>query len=368
MKYGILILLIIITGLAGCEQEELPEPNANDPVFFLSGSIEGKSDSLKAGEAGYYLYTYFTSDSNNQYRLTGHFSPTGCKDCPESLKIELPAHKNSEGRLNLDEALQTGDHSFYNPSPVYEVKFNAIPKGPAPRSYMWDFGDSRSAKKKNITHYYPVDGPEDYQTALRINYNNGECIRTISKQVDLTDQKCRTNFTVNPINQTEVIFQSEVNNLDTPASYRWYTDSLLISKAKDPTYDFQDPGVYKVCLEAEGQSGCTANYCQRVDVFSKGCNGNFRYRVKGDTTWVDPAFVNITWRDENGTLYKTGRNQQPDESYFRILEAKPYENNENGEPTYKLKVEFDCRVYSSGSSKRLKDFKGFIAVAYPEPS
>ena len=368
MKRGILLLIISAGLLSGCEKEKLPDPAATNPVFTVEGSIDGQARTISAGRDDYYLHTYFTSDSNNRYNLTGQFGKPECRDCPQSLKIELPAFQDARGELNLDEALQTGERSYYNPVRGKTVTFKPVSEGPGSRTYRWNFGDGRSSVKRAPEHHYPLGGEGEYTTTLRINHNNGQCVATTTRNVVLDQAECRVNYQVQPVNQTEVIFESDVGNIDRPLSYRWFRGDTLMSKVADPTYDFREPGTYEVCLIVEAASGCSASRCQQVDVFANGCNANFNYEISGDTARVDPAFLNISWRAEDGTLYQTGKNQQPEESYFRIVEAEPYQKNRDGLPTYRLKVEFDCMVYSGNDRKHLKDFKGTMAVAYPAGS
>lgn len=365
MKNFIVTFCLSFLGLTACKQEELPDPTSDEPVFQASGTIDGQPHTIQAGEDDYYMHTSFSSDSNNLYQLTGHLKQVDCQECVKSLKIEFPAQMNAKEELNLGGALKTGEHTYYDPYPAYKVNFNPVPKGPDPRSFLWDFGDEVSSHKKQPSHYYPVTGKDEYPASLRINYNNGECISTSTQKVSLEQESCRANYEAEPINQTEVKFTSDARNLTPPLEHRWYKGGLLISKVADPTHDFHNPGVYEVCLEVSGASGCSATRCREIDVFSKECNANFKYAIEEDTVKVDPAFVNIAWRDADGTLYKTGKNEQPDRSYFKILKAEPYEANKNGYPTYQLKVAFDCMVYSGNQSKRLKDFEGTVAVAYP---
>ena len=365
MKRAMFIFTISLSLLAGCDRDELPEPASTNPTVTVEGAIDGQSRTIAAGKDNYYLHTYFSSDSNNLYNLTGQFGQPECRDCPQSLKIELPAHQNAEGDLNLDEALKTGTYTYYNPARGKTVAFEPVADGSGSREFLWDFGDDRSSVKRAPTHHYASAEEQDYTTKLRINYNNGECVATTSQELVFDEDACRVNYQVRPINGTEVIFESSPKNIDRPLSYRWYRGDTLMSKSANPTYDFRKPGMYEVCLVVESSSGCSATRCQQVDVFAEGCNANFKYNVKSDTTAVDPAFINITWRDQDGTLYQTGRNKQPEDSYFRIVDAEPYQKNRNGQPTYRLDVEFDCIVYADDDRKRLKDFKGTIAVAYP---
>lgn len=368
MKHWLIIVgSFCLIGISACDKKELPEKSeAGEPRFTITGSVDGDAKAINAGKDDYYMYTYFTSDSNNRYQLTGHFSETNCKDCPESLKIELPAFRNAKGQFNLDQALSEGGHTYYNPSEAYKVQFEAIPDTDHSAAFTWDFGDEKSSRLKVPTHYYPVsDGSTEYEAELKINYDNGSCIKTATRSIRMEQRDCRVNFTAEPLNHSEVTFESRVENLDSPIDYFWFKDETRMSKVANPTHDFKAPGTYDVCLQVEGASGCSVKRCRKVDVFDKGCNANFNYTVSSNTTKVDREFVNISWWDKAGNRYSTGKNKQPETSYFRILEAKKYEENENGKPTYQLKVEFDCVVYSGDQKKRLKDFQGKMAVAYP---
>lgn len=363
-QYKLLLLLSLILFTA-CQEEELPEASNEKPIFALEGTVDEQRRTLTAGQEEYYMHSDFTRDSNNRFQLIGHLGPVQCRDCPQSLKIALPAYRKADGSLNLEEALKPGEHEFYNPEPVFEVKLTAIPNGPGDAQFQWDFGDKRTARQKAPTHYYPANGQGSYKARLKTVYDQGACVRTTSRTIALDSQDCRANFTVEPVNGREVIFQSQVQKLNPPVDYRWFKDSTLISKVADPTHDFNEPGLYEVCLQATGASGCVATRCRKVDVFDKGCNANFRYTVADEVQSVDPSFINITWWDAEGKRYETGKQEQPEASYFRIVEAEPYQENREGQPTHRLKVEFDCMVYSENDRKRLNGFKGTVAVAHP---
>ena len=131
-----------------------------------------------------------------------------------------------------------------------------------------------------------------------------------------------------------------------------------------------------VCLTAVNTEGCQAESCQSV-YFGNAqaleyCATDFTYQASVDTTFISgPEQFGTAWIeyvDETGRPFSSALGGQDSVSgdFFRVLSRVPFEPNENGLPTDKLKVSFQCRLYGpDGLLLGTLSGTGDIAVAHP---
>ncbi|MBK8566211.1 MAG: hypothetical protein IPN76_23430 [Saprospiraceae bacterium] len=75
----------------------------------------------------------------------------------------------------------------------------------------------------------------------------------------------------------------------------------------------------------------------------------------------------IIYSDDAGNKYRSDRQPQPSDYYFKILEVSDYDENEKGEKTKKISLEFTCRVWNeSGEHIDIREGRAVIAVSYPD--
>ena len=78
--------------------------------------------------------------------------------------------------------------------------------------------------------------------------------------------------------------------------------------------------------------------------------------------------VSIQWVDSTGVLLRSDlidQSSSPVNTFFQILASEPWEPNENGVQTWKMKVSFSCRLSDSLQLNTKQVFgNGVIAVGY----
>lgn len=79
--------------------------------------------------------------------------------------------------------------------------------------------------------------------------------------------------------------------------------------------------------------------------------------------------VAVRWVRSDGTVFRSDISLQPpaqDSIYFRVFKSGAWENNENGEKTWKMGIDFACHLFDSTQQSQAKFVtgKGVIAVAY----
>lgn len=88
----------------------------------------------------------------------------------------------------------------------------------------------------------------------------------------------------------------------------------------------------------------------------------------GEGQDIDFSEISMEYTNWTGNTFRTDIMEQPAESFFRINSVSDYSENENGEPTKILSVNFNCQLRSVEDESILtfENGEATIAVAYPE--
>ncbi|MEX0968442.1 MAG: PKD domain-containing protein [Bacteroidia bacterium] len=358
--YSFVLLLIAL--LSGCRENDLPQPQNGDPVFFVKGMINGNQMEITAGEHDYYMFTSHGRDTHQVISFTGEFRKLNCSsNCPGTLTITI-RDKQAGGLLDIEQALAPGDYPFRSPLPSYVVQFMADTLKMGQGYYNWDFGDNTFSQEASPLHVFNIVDPQRQVFPVTLTITNSVgCISSITNIIDFANRNCHTYFDHDPPNSSIVSFFSYPTGSD-PVRHVWSVGGTVFSNDPNPVHDFRQPGVYEVTLEVMDSINCLSTYSRNVNVLTQNCAANFTYTLLNAP---DFSKVTITWIDENGKIYSSGIRAQPAQSYFRVLNSEKYEINENQQPTMKLSVQFDGWLYSDTDSIKFEDFSGEIGVAYP---
>lgn len=130
---------------------------------------------------------------------------------------------------------------------------------------------------------------------------------------------------------------------------------------------------YMYCTGAFAQPSCPA----------ADCPGGLRFEIRNrnfgqvvETTMFDPGTLPyyqkdidgnaiIVWIDPQGREWRSDLRKQESISYFRIVRSEAYDNNEKGNKTWKMDVEFSCALYLETGGEVAFKGNGTLAVAYP---
>lgn len=136
--------------------------------------------------------------------------------------------------------------------------------GPGPWEYRWDFGDGNTSTDPNVTsHTYETFGV--YTVTLTVS--NHDCARTVSQGVRVNPIPPILEFDYFPPSGCAphtVNFVNQSRHAD-PASYVWqFGGGEGTSRAVDPTYTYQAPGIYSVTLSATNELGDTVSITKEL--------------------------------------------------------------------------------------------------------
>jgi len=179
----------------------------------------------------------------------------GCTDAltEEILWFPVPALLVIEPTKFL--ACAPGEISFVNLSEPINEEYDIT----------WDFGDGEIGKEISPKHTYEEAGvySVDLQIVSPIGCETGA---NFPNWITVKD-KPTADFTCDPENPT--IFNKEVDFTDFSIDaerLQWMFDDEFVSLEQNPTYEFQDTGIYEITLIAFHESGCPDTLKKIIDV------------------------------------------------------------------------------------------------------
>jgi PKD repeat protein len=370
----------IIVLLVSCREKKLPEDiiEDNTPVFTLSANIDGIPINIAAGSNNYYLYSNYdlgpnTNPNGGPSQFVGALKQNNCTLCPNSLEIQFINNYafNNLGTNYIDTVLKQSNAYMYvkDNSNVssYNVKFKATPRislGGNITGYLWEFGDGTISSDINPTHAYSSAGA--YNVSLTIYSDNfGSSKVTNQVKIGLANNVCQSKIVKDFWLAPNKIKFYKKNTGVAPFQYTWDFGDGSTSIDSTPSHQYTgSPSKYKVKLKVIDANADTAysEYNTKMDAAAVVLS-NFVV----ESTIENPlksSRVIVNWIDANGVVYTSKHSSQPNASNFEIVSTENYVVNENGQPTKKVHVKFNCKVYNGLQSLSMSNVDVIIAVAY----
>lgn len=147
-----------------------------------------------------------------------------------------------------------------------EIFFNNL-SSPIDSTYTinWDFGDGETGDEISPTHIYEETGI--YSVSLEVISPIGCRISDSFNSLITVKDKPRADFTFTP--EEPNVFNTTVDftdNSQDAVGWLWYFGEESIRFEQNPTYTFQDTGVYLVSLIVRHESGCTDTITKPIDI------------------------------------------------------------------------------------------------------
>jgi PKD repeat protein len=368
----------IIVLLIACREKKLPEDiiEDNTPVFTLSANIDGTPINIAAGSNNYYLYSNYDLGANtngNPTQFIGALKQNNCTLCPNSLEIQFVndyAFSNS-GTNYIDTVLKQSSTYTYVKDNVsvsnYSVKFKATPRislGGNITSYLWEFGDGTTSSDINPMHTYNAAGT--YNVALTV-YSNvfGSSKVTNQVKIGLPNTVCQSKIIKDFWLAPNRIKFYKKNSGVAPFQYLWDFGDGAYSTDSIPSHQYTgSPSKYKVKLRVIDANLDTAysEYNTKMDA-ALVVLSNFVVESTIENPFKSSRVI-VNWTDANGVVYTSKHSSQPNASNFEIVSTENYIVNEIGQPTKKVRVKFNCKVYNGAQSLSMNNVDVIIAVAY----
>jgi PKD repeat protein len=370
MKRIVLLLIVVVFGVVGCGKKKYPESfSENAPVFYFKAMINSTPLELSAGVNNYRLYSSYTQDSNNVYRLIAELKSKDCSGaCANSLKIQVNDYTVSAAgaSMKIDSSLRVGSYGYVTSTTgtQYVVSFTSACNKTA-ETYFWDFGDGTTSTLANPMHVFKGSG--SYQVSLQIKAVNGY-VSNVCQTINLgTQGQLNAYVKVNGISGDSVKFDRVQSGGVSPMAYVWDFGDGTYSHVAAPVHRYRVSGSYPVSLKILDKDGNTVktnyNIVTQRDFSSMAVNYSF-FIMREMKNASLPSKITITYVDAQGLEYSSVNPNQPGSSNFEVLDVSNYDMNENNQSTKQLKIKFNCVVYHGSSSININNAEAVIAVAY----
>jgi len=192
-----------------------------------------------------------------------------------------------------------GNQDFY---PLFEpitkkpnVDFNYLPSNPTTQdiiqfkdnsidldgnisSWLWNFGDGNISIEQNTTHIYSDNG--NYQVTLKIIDNYGS-VNLTSKQISILNVGPKADFIHTPENPNDlenVTFTDKSLDPDgIIVNWSWSFGDGNSSKSMNPSYHYNDNGIYTVTMIATDDDGSTDTISKQITIRNVGPIASFSF-------------------------------------------------------------------------------------------
>ena len=144
------------------------------------------------------------------------------------------------------------------------VNFTDLSTGTGIDGWDWDFGDGGNSSAQNPSYTYYTAGT--YTVALTVSSSSQGCNATETKTDYITVQASPVaDFSGSPTNGSAPLTVSFTDlSTGNPDTWSWdFGDGVGTSTAQNPTYEYQNKGIYTVTLTAG--NGCGSDMATRVD-------------------------------------------------------------------------------------------------------
>lgn len=376
MKKAISSLVGFALLLTACNKDsDLDQAEYSDnPIFYISGSLNGLPVNNKAGKDGYAMYThYFLEDS------VLHMESILAADSPafrEAFKIDihgttLSANQANTGFLSslINGPIALADASGYTRRPyVYDYYFTSDTLNQESPLYWTTpdstyYGDSCSFLELNAlqTASFKVEmssaGPLSCTPLV---------VHTIQSQGD-----CKAEVHILKSTNSELIAEAR-NRVGSISSIQWFVNDQSVGTDLNLNYNVVgfSPG-YRLKAKITFASGCTETIEKVILAGSPQCDINLNYQKlpHRDYNPYNLGTVAVSYYDANGKEYTS--NYANNTGQFSIQAIANYndprgqsQNSEDNHMRYTFSGDLVLKS-SDGSTVQLNNIFGIFAVEYP---
>lgn len=359
-------LIAVAVSWGACKKAELPPPAFNDPVFHTTYLVDGGTgQAIYAGQGDVYLFTDHQIIDQQLY-CSGSFSKVNCPagDCPGSLTFEFRSEQTDT--FIPDSIFHPGEFEFLELNPlggdtVLRALFIAFDPD-VYDEFIWKINGVDAGSGLFIEAEFPNISVTPKTVELRA-YKSSGLNSTISRKISLvnpdTNMFIGLNINILPDSIAQFRLAAEV----TGAS----NDSLLWNTGDTGIFLYQDtllPSYTVFATDGAGNSA-SASFSGLTPNEVPVRTANFTYDVQSVFIPVISGEVAIQWIDPEGVRWRSDLNSQPPGTTFQVLESEPYEENEQGQKTRKMRVLFNCLLFNDTGDVRAFEGTGVIAVAHP---
>lgn len=350
-----------------CQTIEIPidMDSKEKPVFEITGTLGNKAIGLAAGKDNFVLSTSFENLKFQVLQLTGNLKAQSCDlNCKPALRLNIRQHANEFNSRPI-KAIGTGKRSFYKferdsiliKSDNQSTLSNT---SNAKLQYAWTVNDKKHSTEENIIL---VNNGLDSKICLTTSHPDGGSA-TNCQIVDFTPFDSLPGLRVNLVSRTENKMQklAVIVNGKGPFKYSWDGN-----KSTDSNIDW-DGKQTNQCVTVIDVNGNKATDC--IVLTPEGrikLKSEFKIEYESRRILEIAQFntVELHYIDTDGVVWSSSIKEQHPGAVFEIVDEMPYDFNDKGQPTRKLKIKMDCSMFTAkGESSNLK-LTGTMGVAIP---
>jgi hypothetical protein len=378
-KLALYILPFVLLAINSCKKNPLPPDNGppSSAVFYMNGTVNGFSVSLEAGNNNYYMYSSHYQDPNNVYVYKADLKPSSCTGTSTScyaITVLINDNKVSahDSVMTPNSFLVPGNYEFNdgNLTPLgYTGRFMPLVDYQSLHApFTWTFYDGISTQTSST-------GP--FQSAY-YSFKNNQTYSVSCKISDISTPKHTNVFKIGSPLQANIYakadppftFNYSVTTTEAVSNYHCEFGDGNVATTNINTMYHTFPTIsenyYTTKLTLSNALDTCISYYQ-VPAFSNTttCHANFTNSFTPVPNTKSLSAVTILLTDlATGTVYSSGALNQGAGNKFEIISVEDYKPNEAGEPTKKLKINFNCTVKNGNNSLTINNGNAVIAVSY----
>lgn len=377
MKHTTTYLLIFITLFSACKKRDLPVDISGEPVFYAQCEIEGKPIRVEAGSNDYSMNATYYMDSNNVYVYRADLKQKNCGNaCGYGLSVLFNDVSVTNAARNADSALKTGVYVFANNdiTPVLH-RWSFAPSLPQYQggSYQWNVRDGANLNKTFSGYLLKTDLDVNKTYSVSLNYSDNSGCSMTHNNIFSVGNPLQTNITpVKEISSSAIIYTfSSVNTGKPPYSYKWEfndqsADDISFDKIIKHTFMPKASGSYltKLTLTDADLNTCVSYYSVPATTVQGACIANFESGFVPVLNNLSLSKITVLLNAPDGKVYSSRDAVQAQNSKFEVVSVEDFITNQDGEPTKKIRIKFNCVVNDGTSLINITNGEAIIAVAH----
>lgn len=386
-KGQFIIAVVFIISFLQCRKVDIVPDVQGTPQFFVTLNTDTATLNFTAGVDDYALLTAYEQSADGVYTFIGEFKKETNQTANEpSLRFEIRDRAANSSQVSINEALALSNYLFFKiDSSSLEIDssfianftlFNATDDcllNLLPTDFHWDFGDGQDAFGVMQSHVYENGDNRTVKLSVDIGANEP----AIFEQMILFDSNALPLSL--EIQDTLLFVQNDLfielfavaNGGLSPYAYLWQ-DNSMSSSYEALLLDSMSTLYSVIVTDSEGHTITASGNIPRSSNFSDLCTPSFFYEtmINRDTSFVGNnqfSAVTVIYVDENGNEYRSDQQTQ-NSAFFTIQNVENFADNENGEKTKKMNVDFSCELFSIEGLPSINVFSnnGAIGIAYPD--
>ena len=398
MKRTILYNLLFFMALTmGCKKKDLPDPVDGIPIFSADlDFVNGNKKSWEAGVDSFYMFTSFEKDQHDVMVFSGKMERENCSmPCRETLQIIIRDRGlTTAAPTNIDAALDLTNYPFAVDNPVdtiyvinttfiYQLSLSVDTSIVSPNdftNYEWFENGNFFSEELNPTMTFDQVPTSEFTLRVTDLSPGDSCMAWQTQQIQMLPEK-RCAVRIEPHYNVDSFLESlEAIAYSQAVSYSFNWSDGSTGNILDGQFEPQVP--YSVTMSDD--QGCQSDAGYIWSGFlgiapDVGCTAHFNYEILEVPTFADTtqiivpgdslqlSAVTIIYVDEMGNTFRSDRFEQNSNTGFSIENVEEYDENENGQPTKKFGIRFNCLLWDeNGNELPIINGKAVWGVAYPK--